>query len=217
MLNSANTNPFHTFTMIRGDISDKFVELIEEATNGDDAELIALINNDSELANNLTQQDCDLTGGRKLCSKSDSTLLMVGLTPLDFHGNRIRASSDSNVRERLGRYPWGDGNPLSYLRTWSGNPPNSEEDIMILIDKLDDGLSEEKRGHDRFENSSFGTLHGILNDKETKKLERLLSSGLFKVRADEPLDGGVADIMRHLKIIVRMAAKNNLGILHYSH
>ena len=203
--------------MIRGDISDKFVELIEEATNGDDAELIALINNDSELANNLTQQDCDLTGGRKLCSKSDSTLLMVGLTPLDFHGNRIRASNDSNVRERLGRYPWGDGNPLSYLRTWSGNPPNSEEDIMILIDKLDDGLSEEKRGHDRFENSSFGTLHGILNDKETKKLERLLSSGLFKVRADEPLDGGVADIMRHLKIIVRMAAKNNLGILHYSH
>ncbi len=203
--------------MIRGDISDKFVELIEEATNGDDAELIALINNDSELANNLTQQDCDLTGGRKLCSKSDSTLLMVGLTPLDFHGNRIRASSDSNVRERLGRYPWGDGNPLSYLRTWSGNPPNSEEDIMILIDKLDDGLSEEKRGHDRFENSSFGTLHGILNDKETKKLERLLSSGLFKVRADEPLDGGVADIMRHLKIIVRMAAKNKLGILHYSH
>ena len=217
MLNPANTNPFHTFTIVRGDISDTYVELIEKATNGDDEDLISFINNDSELANNLIQQDCDLTAGRNLCSKTDSTILMVGLTPLDPHGNRIRATNDTNVRERLGRYPWGDGNPLSYLRTWSGNPPDSEEDIMILIDKLDEGLSEEKRGHDRFEKSSFGTLHGILTEQETKKLERLLSSGQFKVRADEPLDGGVADIMRHLKIIVRTAAKNNLGILHYSH
>jgi hypothetical protein len=48
-------------------------------------------------------------------------------------------------------------------------------------------------------------------------LERLLSSGSFKVRADEPLDGGVADIMRHLKIIVRNAVKNGVGLLHYSH
>tara|TARA_B100001750_G_scaffold247908_1_gene275555 strand:+ start:2208 stop:2861 length:654 start_codon:yes stop_codon:yes gene_type:complete len=217
MLNSANTNPFHTFTLVRGDISDLYVEVIERATKGDDSELLSMINNDSELANNLIQQDCDVTDGRNKCSKSDSTLLMIGLTPLDPRGERMRPTSDSNVRERLGRYPWGDGNPLSYLRTWSGNPPNSEEDIMILLDKLDEGLSEENRGHDRFENSTFGRLHGLLNSKETKKLERLLSSGSFKVRADEPFDGGVADIMRHLKIIVRIAAKNNLGILHYSH
>ena len=217
MLNSDNTNPFHTFTIVRGDGSEQYIEALENASDGDDSELLSLINSASQLANNLTLQECDLTEGRKECSKSDSALLMVGLTPLDDFGERLHFPTDSKVRERLGRYPWGDGNPLSYLRTWSGNPPESPEDVMILLDKLDEGLSEKIRGHDRFEKSSFGTLHGILNSDETKTLERLLSSGSFKVRADEPLDGGVADIMRHLKIVVRIAVKNNLGLLHYSH
>ncbi|MDP6741596.1 MAG: hypothetical protein QF807_01710 [Candidatus Thalassarchaeaceae archaeon] len=217
MLNSANTNPFHTFTIVRGDISDQYIEALEKATGGDDSELLALINSDSKLAKNLELQECNITEGRSQCSKNDSALLMVGLTPLNDNGERIHFPSDSKVRERLGRYPWGDGNPLSYLRTWSGNPPDSPEDIMILLDKLDEGLSEKIRGHDRFEKSSFGTLHGLLNSDETETLERLLSSGSFKVRADEPLDGGVADIMRHLKIIVRNAVKNGVGLLHYSH
>jgi hypothetical protein len=217
MLNSANTNPFHSFTLVRGDISDRYIEALDKAAEGDDSELLSLISSDSKLANNLSLQECALADGRSQCSKSDSTLLMVGLTPLDGYGERLHFPSDSKVRERLGRYPWGDGNPLSYLRTWSGNPPDSPEDIMILLDKLDEGLSEKIRGHDRFEKSSFGALHGLLNIDETKTLERLLSAGSFKVRADEPLDGGVADIMRHLKIVVRIAVKNDVGLLHYSH
>ena len=211
MLNSANTNPFHSFTLVRGDISDRYIEALDKAAEGDDSELLSLISSDSKF------QECALADGRSQCSKSDSTLLMVGLTPLDGYGERLHFPSDSKVRERLGRYPWGDGNPLSYLRTWSGNPPDSPEDIMILLDKLDEGLSEKIRGHDRFEKSSFGALHGLLNIDETKTLERLLSAGSFKVRADEPLDGGVADIMRHLKIVVRIAVKNDVGLLHYSH
>ena len=217
MLNSANTNPFHSFTLVRGDISDRYIEALDKASEGDDSELLLLLSSDSKLANNLSLQECDLADGRSQCSKSDSTLLMVGLTPLDDYGERLHFPSDSKVRERLGRYPWGDGNPLSYLRTWSGNPTDSPEDIMILLDKLDEGLSEKIRGHDRFEKSSFGALHGLLNIDETKTLERLLSAGSFKVRADEPLDGGVADIMRHLKIVVRIAVKNDVGLLHYSH
>jgi len=217
MLNSANTNPFHTFTIVRGDISDRYIEALDKATEGDESELLSLINSDSKLAKNLALQECNLAEGRSQCSMNDSALLMVGLTPLDDNGERLHFPSDSKVRERLGRYPWGDGNPLSYLRTWSGNPPDSPEDIMILLDKLDEGLSEKIRGHDRFEKSSFGTLHGLLNSDDTKTLEKLLSSGSFKVRADEPLDGGVADIMRHLKIVVRIAVKNDVGLLHYSH
>ena len=217
MLNSANTTPFHTFALVRGDISDQIVNLLEEAHEGDDSDLLAFINSKPSLKQCLDEQECDLSNGRINCNKSDSTLLMVILTPLDANGERMRILNDHNVRERLGRYPWGDGNPLSYLRTWSGNPIDYEENIMILIDKLDEGLSEKIRDHDRFENGSFGTLHGILNTEETKTLEKLLSSGSFKVRANEPLDGGVADIMRNLQIVVRNAVRNRVGLLHYSH
>jgi len=178
---------------------------------------MALIESDNDLSQILEEEGCNLLEGRDNCEKKDSSLLLVGLTPLDSSGQRIRDSGDNKVRERLGRYPWGDGNPLSYLRTWSGNPPDSEQDVMILIDKLDEGLFEKTRGHDRFENGTFGILHGILDHDETVLLEKLLSSGHFKVRADEPLDGGVADIMRHLKIVVRSAARQGMGLLHYSH
>ena len=217
MLNSNETPAFHTFTLIRGDICDTYISALEQAADGDDSDLISLIKSDSDLSQILEDEGCNIHDGRGHCEKSDSSLLLVGLTPLDSSGQRVRDSGDSKVRERLGRYPWGDGNPLSYLRTWSGNPPDSEQDVMILIDKLDEGLFEKSRGHDRFENGTFGILHGILDHDETLLLEKLLSAGHFKVRADEPLDGGVADIMRHLKIVVRSAARQGMGLLHFSH
>ena len=217
MSNSNETPAFHTFTLIRGDICESYISALEQAADGDDSDLISLIKSDNELSQILEDEGCNLLEGRDNCEKKDSSLLLVGLTPLDSSGQRVRDSGDSKVRDRLGRYPWGDGNPLSYLRTWSGNPPDSEQDVMILIDKLDEGLFEKTRGHDRFENSTFGTLHGILDHDETVLLEKLLSSGHFKVRADEPLDGGVADIMRHLKNVVRSAARQGMGLLHFSH
>ncbi len=217
MPNNNETPAFHTFTLIRGDICEPYISALEQAADGDDSDLIALIKSDSNLSQILEDEGCNLHDGREHCEKSDSSLLLVGLTPLDRTGQRVRTIGDSKVRDRLGRYPWGDGNPLSYLRTWSGNPPDSEQDVMILIDKLDEGLFEASRGHDRFENGTFGILHGLLDHDETVLLEKLLSTGHFKVRADEPLDGGVADIMRHLKIVVRSAARQGMGLLHFSH
>lgn len=217
MVESNDTPAFHTFTLIRGDICEPYISALEQAADGDDSALIELVQSDSNLSQVLEDEGCNLHDGREQCEKNDSSLLLVGLTPLNDAGERVRIFSDGKVRDRLGRYPWGDGNPLSYLRTWSGNPPDSEQDVMILIDKLDEGLFEKSRGHGRFENCSFGRLHGILDHDETVLLEKLLSSGLFKVRADEPLDGGVADIMRHLKMVVRSAARQGMGLLHFSH
>jgi hypothetical protein len=217
MTNSDETSAFHTFTLIRGDICEPYISALEQAADGDDSALIKLVKSDRNLSKVLKDEGCNLHDGREQCEKNDSSLLLVGLTPLNDAGERVRIFGDSKVRNRLGRYPWGDGNPLSYLRTWSGNPPNSEQDMMILIDKLDEGLFEKSRGHQRFENSPFGRLHGVLDHDETVLLEKLLSAGLFKVRADEPLDGGVADIMRHLKIVVRSAARQGMGLLHFSH
>ena len=217
MLNNDETPAFHTFTLIRGDICETYISALEQAAGGDDSALMELIKSDRNLSKVLEDEGCNLHDGREQCEKNDSSLLLVGLTPLNDAGERIRTIGDSRVRDRLGRYPWGDGNPLSYLRTWSGNPPDSEQDVMILIDKLDEGLFEKSRGHERFENAPFGRLHGILDHDETVLLEKLLSAGLFKVRADEPLDGGVTDIMRHLKIVVRSAARQGMGLLHFSH
>ena len=204
MLNSANTTPFHTFALVRGDISDQIVNLLEEAHEGDDSDLLAFINSNPSLKQCLDEQECDLSNGRINCNKSDSTLLMVILTPLDANGERMRILNDHNVRERLGRYPWGDGNPLSYLRTWSGNPIDYEENIMILIDKLDEGLSEKIRDHDRFENGSFGTLHGILNTEETRFTTLPMAEKLVDdIRAEKNISNEKLDYMNEIDVYLK--------------
>lgn len=217
MNKSTDTPPFHTFSLVRGDITHRWVEAIEAASEGDDSMIQSMTTEDEGLKNILSIEDCDLSEGREACGKTDSSLLLVGLTIVDSNGERAPHKVDGKIRERLGRYPWGDGNPLTYLTMWSGNSPDSHRDIMEMIDRLNQGLSEKTRNHDRFENGSFATMHGLLSGDETKAFHEMLTAGEFKVLADEPLDGGVADIMRHLKSIVREATRSGCGILHFSH
>jgi hypothetical protein len=86
-----------------------------------------------------------------------------------------------------------------------------------LVVALDTRLSEETRGHDRFSSGGYGTIYGWLDHDEIRILERLLAKGAYKVSADEPLDGGVADVARNLTMVLRAAQKDGAGIIHFSH
>lgn len=221
MISGASTNPFHLFALIRGDIPALLVDALEEAHNGNEKPLADLLSKDTVLATTFKDEDCSLSAGRNGCPKSDSTLLFIGLTPLDENRERVRMERHPLARERLGRYPYGDGNALTYLLEWASRTDlergGKSGDFPALIDKLNSELRFEKRGHKRFCEGDYADLWGYLTGEECEELDKLLRKGEFKILADEPLDGGVADITRHLKSVVRSAARHKLGLLHYTH
>jgi hypothetical protein len=230
-----STAPFHTFAPIRTDLAGPLADALEAANSGgdssedevraDDSVLIALWEEDEEMRQTLLDEGCDLSGGRGGCKQSDSTLLLVALSTTSLRGNRLRPFDDGRTRDRLGRFPWGDANPLSYFRAYASNPDkktagksdDSTTDCLGLVEALDTRLSEETRGHDRFSAGGYGTIYGWLDHDEVRILERLLAKGAYKVNADEPLDGGVADVARNLTMVLRAAQKDGAGIIHFSH
>jgi hypothetical protein len=230
---SDSTAPFHTFAPIRTDLAGPLADALEAANGGDgtnsesadDSALLALFEADDEMRQTLKDEGCDMSGGRAGCNRSDSMLLLVALSTTDLRGNRLRPFDDGRTRDRLGRFPWGDANPLSYFRTYASNPDKKTDgesddattDCLGLVEALDTRLSEECRGHNRFSSGTFGRLYGWLDHEEVRTLEKFLSKGAYKVSGEEPLDGGAADVARNLTMVLRAAQKEGAGIIHYSH
>lgn len=55
-----------------------------------------------------------------------------------------------------------------------------------------------------------------MND-EVGNLRRLLMTGAWGVSADEPYDGGVREVVKHLVVILRGAQARGVGVLLRSH
>ena len=272
---SNSTAEFHTFSPIRTDLAAHLVDALESANDGadgdgsaDDSALLKLWDDDEEMRQTMLDEGCDLSKGRSGCPHSDSMLLLVALSATDLRGTRLRPFDDGRTRDRLGRFPWGDENPLSYFRTFTSNPTKATDnsngkqnekvsgsggkgtdsgtdaeetqsgsdakqtrggsdakethsdpstDCLGLVTALDTRLTEGSRGHSRFSSGSYGTLYGWLDHEEVRTLENLLAKGSYRVSADEPLDGGAADVARNLTMVLRAAQKEGAGIIHFSH
>ena len=89
---------------------------------------------------------------------------------------------------------------------------------MVLLAQLDSGLRAESLGHDRL-SIGFGgmILHGWLTAEDVVKMRSYLEQSLWKVNKNEPLDGGVREIVRHFLIVLKSAEKRNLGMLMRRH
>ena len=119
--------------------------------------------------------------------------------------------------ERLGRFPTEDGNAIAYLREYL--IPESDGDIgCTLLTQLDSGFRQETRGHDNLSLGFAGLkLHGWLAKSDVSNLRTYLQKSAWKVASDEPLDGGIREIVRHLVIILKTAEKRGVGILMRAH
>ena len=84
---------------------------------------------------------------------------------------------------------------------------------MVLINKLNKGL----------ENTNFSSgigglkIHGWITSEEATDLRKAIKSGQWSVASDEPLDGGVRDIIKHVVAILRSAERNQVGLMLRSH
>ena len=97
-------------------------------------------------------------------------------------------------------------------------PESPNDEGMKLLTQLDAGLREESLGHSHL-SIGFGgmTLHGWLTAQDVSNLRSYLEKSIWKVDKNEPLDGGVLEIVRHFLIVLKSAEKRGLGILMRRH
>ena len=207
-----STTPFYTLDAI----DDEIFALIIKSKNSDDWKDILL--NDS-VKDRLTSQGINALERNEI-SWDDATLLFTLGLKLDSNNIPIKLGELKN-RERFGRFPSSDGSALNYFTKYTKathrdsnivNRPTFDE-LMVLINKLNKGL----------ENTSFSTgigglrIHGWITAQEATDLRKAIKSGQWGVASDEPLDGGVRDIIKHVVAILRSAERNQVGLMLRSH
>ena len=95
---------------------------------------------------------------------------------------------------------------------------DSSNKLHEMLFKLMNGLSEENLGYPGFQKGIGGLeLMGWLNSEEVIKLIKTIKSSEWSISADEPFDGGVQEIIRHLMMILTVAERRSCGILMRKH
>ena len=174
-----------------------------------------LIANDSELRSRLESQGVDNPEQRDSISWDDANLFFLSCIQLTSIGKPMPLEAGIS-RERFGRFPFGDGSPISYLRDWirdSRRKPEVLEQLSDLMEKLAtrmSGTSMEK-GFGRLE------MRGWLTLEEVTELRKALTSKCWMPSADEPLDGGCQDAAKHLVALLRSAEKRYCGVVFRVH
>ena len=174
-----------------------------------------LIANDSELRSRLESQGVDNPEQRDSISWDDANLFFLSCIQLTSIGKPMPLEAGIS-RERFGRFPFGDGSPISYLIDWirdSRRKPEVLEQLSDLMEKLAtrmSGTSMEK-GFGRLE------MRGWLTLEEVTELRKALTSKCWMPSADEPLDGGCQDAAKHLVALLRAAEKRYCGVVFRVH
>ncbi len=201
------TSPFLTLDAINPIRFSKMVAVLEGTQEW--SEIV-----DDDLAIRLQSQGLDDISDRNSIPWDDATLLYTACADLGMRGEGAKLQA-SISNDRFGRFPYGDGSPLSYLVQWmrpSSEDSGSLQTILSHIDSLQNRIPERmKKG------SSGLELKGWLDGEEIKQLRLAITSRLWTPAADEPLDGGCHDAAKHLLALLRAAEKRRVGVLLRAH
>jgi hypothetical protein len=136
------------------------------------------------------------------------------------------AIADGVLREKIGRFPWGDGSLISYMHefirpnTLRTQPKSNEgyDTIVKLLEILSQRCGPSQVGHEKYQNGSAGmNIKGFLNNEQVKELRLALSGRSWNVTAEEAIDGGMRDVSRNLIAILRAAERRDVGVFLRSH
>jgi hypothetical protein len=186
----------------------KLIQPILKSIEGKHEELLNVIKMSNALPN--------LVEGEK--AKFDpATMLFVSSLDWKESGGTPEQLCKNNIREKIGRFPTNDGNSIKYLLQYTSLDDDSNK-LHEMLFKLMNGLSEENLGHPGFQKGIGGLeLMGWLNPEEVIELIKTIKSSEWSISADEPFDGGVQEIIRHLMMILTAAERRSCGILMRKH
>ena len=148
-------------------VSKRLIPTFEALTGGDWTELVS---NDEDLEQRLTSQGLESPEKRDSITWDDANLFFLSCIHLTPVGQPMPLEAGLS-RERFGRFPYGDGSPISYLRDWirdSRRKPDTLEELSELMEKLASRMSGTSM------ESGFGRLEmrGWLTAEEVTSLRK---------------------------------------------
>lgn len=151
------TSPFITLDACDGTLVTQMVPALEDAAAGDNTQWSEMVKQNPSVAERLTSQGIENPSDRTSIAWDDPTLLFTATIVLTTEG-RALPLGDGKARERIGRFPYGDGSPISYMIEYMR--PNHQrssltqrigmDEILDLLNKLNHGLSDQHIGHHRY-------------------------------------------------------------------
>ena len=213
-------SPFYTFDPFEGDLVRPLVDALDNSSQGDDEKLRGFIEDEPRISERLNKQGVKSFTKRSDIKWDDATLVFVLLTPEGEKGETLQRPFDKSiVRERLGRFPWYEGNVIEYLLKFLITPED-EQGLRLskLLMQLCQYFDENHQGHERFEKGLGGLkLLGYLTADDALQLAEDFRKTRWKISASEPFDGGVVQIVKNLQTILRAAKNRDLGIVMREH
>jgi hypothetical protein len=222
---AGGTTPFITLDACDGNRAEAVLTALEAHSNGNSEEWAILVNQDEELKLRLKKLGIEKPGQRQNIPWDDATVLFTSCIELSSDDKPL-VIADGVLREKIGRFPWGDGSLISYMREFIR--PNSQrqqqeningyESIVNLLELLSLRCGQANVGHTRYQNGSAGmNIKGFLNNYQVRDLRLALSGRSWSVTAEEVIDGGMRDVSRNLIAILRAAERRGVGVFLRSH
>ena len=189
------------------------LEPVYDALNGGDWK--SLLEQDDELRIRLAAQGVPNPEDRTTMSWDDANLFFASCIDLTRNGRPSHLEAGIS-KEKFGRFPYGDGSSLSYLRDWirdSHKETGGLEEMTDLLEKLATRMSGTSMA------TGIGKMNilGWLTNEEIIILRKRITSRCWTPSADEPLDGGCQDAAKHLLALLRAAEKRKCVVLFRVH
>jgi hypothetical protein len=218
------TSPFITLDACNGNRAEAVLTALESAATGDESLWNTLITNDEDFKTRLIEQGISNPEKRSSISWDDATVLFIGCVELSKEGKPLPIG-DGILREKVGRFPWGNGSLLNYMHEFirpneqrGKNNAEGYEKIITLIENLSQRCGPSHVGHERYHNGQAGlSICGFLSKEQVRELRLALSGRSWSVTADEPIDGGMRDVSRNLIAVLRAAERRDVGMFLRSH
>ena len=141
-----------------------------------------------------------------------ANLFFVLMIDQDAEGKLRRPLDDKGVnREAFGRIP-GEYSPIQYICEFI--IPNKGNDRLIL---LLNSLSNRFENHPCEMGIGGTIIRGAISGTEAIELKENLLSKEWKIDQKEPIDGGVAEIIRLLLLLLRKAESRKCGVMLREH
>jgi len=200
-----STTPFLTIDPM---ISERLNPVFQALDSGDWKEVVE---NDDDLRIRLVTQGAEVPDERSSIKWDDANLFFLSCIELTKIGQPFPLEAGIS-KERFGRFPFGDGSPVTYLRNWIREPRRNPEEfprLTQMLENLDTRLVDTSMG----KGTGKLEMRGWLTNQETRELRKLLASKSWTPSAEEPLDGGCQDCAKHLLALLRAAEKRRCGVL----